>query len=813
MERTVFILLIFFYRITLFSAEFELVNSEFSGIYYQYAMTKPCVTDLDGDGLLDLLVGGLDDDRIAHWEQSGYGSTTFIQRTPQFNGIELLYDPAPAVTDIDGDGLLDLIIGYGQSGIIGYLARYEQRSHNSTIFDFITSQFDGINSGYGAAPFFTDLDNDDKLDLLIGNIDGTIVRYEQIAANSTDFSLITSNFNSIDVGKSSAPFISDYNNDGLLDLLIGEEDGNINHYIQNSVNSTSFTLSTTTFSGIAVDLYSAPCITDINNDSYPDLLLGKWRHYIEHWSVIPPTVTTDNIAGITQNSCSSGVTVDAGTDIISAGVCWSVSQYPNAGGPHTADGNNAGHFISEVTGLTPNTNYYLRAYSKDNYTTVYGDQRSFKTLSFVPDSLPGHALDIDGGEYAEMPYSYEMNPDEFTVSFWVKAEDGQGTPRSPVTSRSSTTGFMFYASGEDRWEFWTRKGDSVSNKLTGPAVVLDEWVHIAGTYDGTEMCLYVNGEIAGRLDSVSYVPNTQYPLRIGAGYTEGAADYFFNGKIDEVKIWNIAKTAEGIRSDINIALTGTEPNLVSYWQFSDAGGNTLSDTTGNNDGLLINTEDIDWVGSTIPFGPGIANAKIVDAAEPVIFDGSGVSMDFTAKTGTDTIVVNKIEFPPNIEPGEPESPLNSQYWVIRRYGNGTFTTDISFTLNDDILENDADFLNSIRLYTRSNTSDSSWTYVSKAGYVNDVSNTVTFTGITEFGQMMITRYVLGVPQSVTATAAGGNLTITWEPVPNKVFYKIFASDEPYGTFVLADAVIGESWTTSFSKQKKFYYIVAVNEAK
>lgn len=810
----VFIALLFFYYLDVFSAEFQLINAEFSGIDYSFARTKPCVTDFDRDGRIDLLIGWLDTHKIAHWEQSSSTSTSFSQRTPQFNGIQHNYNPTPCVTDIDGDGLMDLLVGYGEGGIEGHIARYEQTSTNSTDFTLRQSQFDNITVGFSPAPYVTDLDNDDKLDLLIGTSDGNIVRYEQIVENSVDFSLVTSNFNSIDVGSFATPFVSDYNDDGLLDLFVGEEDGNINHYIQNSVNSTSFTRSTTTFSGISVALNSAPCMTDINKDNYPDLLVGKYRDHIEHWAIIPPSVSTDDITDIDHNSCSSGVTVDAEIDIVSAGVCWSTSQNPTIDDPHTDDGSSTGHFNSNITGLAPNTTYYVRGYSEDNYSIRYGYQKSFTTQSFNPEVIPGYALDLDGGEYVEMAYSYEMNPEEFTVSFWVRAEDGQGTFRALVTSRSVTKGYMFYASDDDHWEFWTRDGTSTSNKVEGPEIVLNEWVHIAGTYDGTDMCFYVNGELSGTLSSVSFTPNSYYPLRIGAGNTEGTADYFFNGKIDEVRIWNKARTADEIREDMHIALLGSESNLVSYWQFNEGTGIVLSDNIENNSGQLLNTEEADWLISDIPFGPGYSNMKIIDATGLVNFETTDLTMDVSSKTGVDTIVVNKIEFPPNIEPAIDDSVFNSQYWVINKYGNGSITADISCILNENIVEEDVNLQNSIRLHSRNSTSsDSNWTYICNAGIVNDETNTVTFSGILNFGQMIISRYVLGIPQNVTSVIDGNNLTLTWDAVPNKTFYKIYASDDPYGNYILVGAEIGESWTTPYSESKKFYYVIAINDAK
>lgn len=265
---------------------------------------------------------------------------------------------------------------------------------------------------------------------------------------------------------------------------------------------------------------------------------------------------------------------------------------------------------------------------------------------------------------------------------------------------------------------------------------------------------------------------------------------------------------------MHIALLGSESNLVSYWQFNEGTGIVLSDNIENNSGQLLNTEEADWLISDIPFGPGYSNMKIIDATGLVNFETTDLTMDVSSKTGVDTIVVNKIEFPPNIEPAIDDSVFNSQYWVINKYGNGSITADISCILNENIVEEDVNLQNSIRLHSRNSTSsDSNWTYICNAGIVNDETNTVTFSGILNFGQMIISRYVLGIPQNVTSVIDGNNLTLTWDAVPNKTFYKIYASDDPYGNYILVGAEIGESWTTPYSESKKFYYVIAINDAK
>lgn len=98
-------------------------------------------------------------------------------------------------------------------------------------------------------------------------------------------------------------------------------------------------------------------------------------------NVSVPVVSTNEVTSITKNSaiCGGNVSADAGVTVIARGVCWSTMPNPTANNSHTADGNGTGSFISNMTGLTPATLYYVRAYAKSSNMTYYGEEKSFTT--------------------------------------------------------------------------------------------------------------------------------------------------------------------------------------------------------------------------------------------------------------------------------------------------------------------------------------------------------------------------------------------------------------------------------------------------
>ena len=109
-----------------------------------------------------------------------------------------------------------------------------------------------------------------------------------------------------------------------------------------------------------------------------------------------PTITTFQVSDITLTDalCGGNVTSDGGTAVTQRGVCWSASHNPTTSSNHTIDGTGTGSFTSSITGLSPNTTYYVRSYATNSVGTAYGTEMSFTTLSgFGPGEGSGTADD------------------------------------------------------------------------------------------------------------------------------------------------------------------------------------------------------------------------------------------------------------------------------------------------------------------------------------------------------------------------------------------------------------------------------------
>ncbi|MCX6223788.1 MAG: hypothetical protein NTV01_03410, partial [Bacteroidia bacterium] len=101
---------------------------------------------------------------------------------------------------------------------------------------------------------------------------------------------------------------------------------------------------------------------------------------------VSPMVSTAAVTNITVTNATGGgnVTSDGGATVTARGVCWSTSSNPTTANSKTTDGTGTGSFTSNLTGLTGNTTYYIRAYATNSVGTSYGNEVSFKTSPVSP---------------------------------------------------------------------------------------------------------------------------------------------------------------------------------------------------------------------------------------------------------------------------------------------------------------------------------------------------------------------------------------------------------------------------------------------
>lgn len=156
----------------------------------------------------------------------------------------------------------------------------------------------------------------------------------------------------------------------------------------------------------------------------------------------------------------------------------------------------------------------------------------------------GRALRISGQQYLNVPYAAVINPAEFSVEVWARVAGSQGTYRSPFTSRFNvpTQGYALYVNPSNRWELYVGDGTALEWQPTsgGDAVVLGRTYHVVAAFGAGSIRLYVNGAMVASRTGVTLRTNARGGGRIGAGATEypAGADYFFDGVLDELAVYD-----------------------------------------------------------------------------------------------------------------------------------------------------------------------------------------------------------------------------------------------------------------------------------
>ena len=136
-----------------------------------------------------------------------------------------------------------------------------------------------------------------------------------------------------------------------------------------------------------------------------------------------------------------------GNFIIAKGVCWNTDEEPTIENNKTNDGNGIGSFISHITGLLPNTTYYVRAYATNDTGTGYGEQVILKTYS-------GKISDVDGNVY----YTVTINDRIWMAENLRTTKYADGSPIALLESQSS-----WYASTDTAMAYCWYNND-INNK-------------------------------------------------------------------------------------------------------------------------------------------------------------------------------------------------------------------------------------------------------------------------------------------------------------------------------------------------------------
>jgi concanavalin A-like lectin/glucanase superfamily protein/VCBS repeat protein/type IX secretion system substrate protein len=267
------------------------------------------------------------------------------------------------------------------------------------------------------------------------------------------------------------------------------------------------------------------------------------------------------------------------------------------------------------------------------------------SIVIAQDPYPGTALNFDGSnDYVNCgnPGSLSFGGTQaFTIEAWVK-------PHVNNVDGYIFTKYNRLVNGEYRLGIggglpWFHREVAPWNIVGTTFLQQNVWYHIAATYDGLDIRLYINGTLEASQQSGT-ITATSNNVLIGAQHQSHVPNSFFDGEIDEVCVWNVARTEAEIRQMMRLTLRGSEAGLVSYWQFNEGSGTIAIDSISGNNGTLTNMADTSWVTSTIPINMFTEiNAGLTDVG-----NGSGVWGDYDNDGDLDILLSGNVNSSPRI---------------------------------------------------------------------------------------------------------------------------------------------------------------------
>jgi hypothetical protein len=422
---------------------------------------------------------------------------------------------------------------------------------------------------------------------------------------------------------------------------------------------------------------------------------------------------------------------------------------------------------TSVTGLSNASFYYWRVRATNstmgtsNWSTVWNFTT---TLPAAVNAGTGFALNFNGTDnYVSVPDANSLDlTTGATFEVWIK-------PNAIATQRilykySTSTGYELFLASNQKFSFRINGSDATRVNSTTSYPVDGTWGHVAATYDGVNMKLFINGiQEGGNIASSNIVANA---VNLGIGADPSPADYF-QGQMDEVRVWNVARTVGEIQANMCKKLTGLESGLVGYWRFNETSGSVATDATANaNNGLINGT----LINAHLWSGAAIGDASAFDYTGSVVGDfvaslGTGSEIFTATGSGIGTVTGiqvyrvddNSLRPGSSVPSGWTVDPL--RYWGAKVFGTGAaYDLVYDYTGHPD-LGTEAD----LKIAKRNNLSDVNW--IDAIAVLDEGANTLTLTGQTgtEFSLASSSAAPLPVELNMfSAITVGEKIQLDWK---------------------------------------------------
>ena len=222
------------------------------------------------------------------------------------------------------------------------------------------------------------------------------------------------------------------------------------------------------------------------------------------------------------------------------------------------------------------------------------------------------ALNFDGtNDHVLIPASSTFNMTNGTIEMWIRPT----YPNSGSNKCLVCTGLLNLFIGNNRDKIFVQGNNGT--EVWTYAFTQNQWYHLALTVNAGSMTLYINGVSQGARN-LGLWPNSGV-VRLGS--TLAGTDVF-QGEMDELRFWNVARTQAQIQASMNCELLGGESGLKAYYRFNQSIGTSLADISGNNNtGTLTNFTLSGGTSNWVATG-GVTTNSFCAPGAALAFDGT-----------------------------------------------------------------------------------------------------------------------------------------------------------------------------------------------
>ena len=271
-----------------------------------------------------------------------------------------------------------------------------------------------------------------------------------------------------------------------------------------------------------------------------------------------------------------------------------------------------------LTGLQSNTTYeiFIQDTCIGSASSQWVGPLSFTTLPFPGNVAAGTSLTFSSNDmYVSCGTDASLRPaNAISYEAWIKPQEFQEnwvgifTNLQDNTVNESGYGLVYYGGEVRAYMMTTSMAANAWNDAAGVAVPLQKWSHVACTYDGNFIRVYLNGVAKDSMAATGEIDWEFLPLdfRIGMFYDNNEA-VPYRGEVDEIRVWNYARSINEIRTTMCRRLQGNESGLVGYFPLNESFGVIANDgSSEGNTGTLNNMGNNAWKIS----GAGIGDTSV-----------------------------------------------------------------------------------------------------------------------------------------------------------------------------------------------------------